>query len=189
MKNEELGMRNEPGNTDNIQSSFSIPEYPGVRPEDFGTLVHAVLEARLKEQTCIVPQKIRSRIVNEKTLQALLGSAQVMADGFLTSGLGKRLTAAIRRESEFPIITSITIEGKPIAVTGQIDLLFEEENEVVVVDFKTDKTENPEDYYGQLAVYNQAAADIFGKPVSVWLYYLRSGRAVNVSGELNSVLP
>jgi ATP-dependent helicase/nuclease subunit A len=56
---------------------------------------------------------------------------------------------------------------------------------VVVVDFKTDKLENPEDHYGQLAAYYRAAGDIFGKPVSLWLYYLRSGSAVNVTEEVN----
>jgi ATP-dependent helicase/nuclease subunit A len=68
---------------------------------------------------------------------------------------------------------------------GQIDLLFMAENEVVVVDFKTDRIENPADHYGQLAAYYRAAGDIFGKPASVWLFYLRSGSAVNVTHEID----
>ena len=70
---------------------------------------------------------------------------------------------------------------------GQIDLLFEEAGEVVVVDFKTDRIEKPEDHYGQLAAYYQAALDIFGKPASVWLFYLRSGRALDVTAAVKSL--
>jgi ATP-dependent helicase/nuclease subunit A len=68
-----------------------------------------------------------------------------------------------------------------------MDLLFEDDDEVTVVDFKTDKAENPEDHYGQLAAYCQAAGDIFNKPASVWLFYLRSGRAVNITEEVKAL--
>jgi ATP-dependent helicase/nuclease subunit A len=78
-------------------------------------------------------------------------------------------------------------EGKQLAIMGQIDLLFMAENEVVVVDFKTDRIENPADHYGQLAAYSRAAGDIFSKPASVWLFYLRSGNAVNLTQEIESL--
>ena len=152
-----------------------------ISPADFGTLVHATLEARLNNRPCLIPPKIRSHIDDEKIMRKLMGEAETLADKFIVSDLGKRWAAGKRRESEFPIITSVTIEEKPIALMGQIDLLFEEDDEVVVVDFKTDRTENPEDHYGQLAAYFRAAGDIFGKPVSVWLFYLRSGRAVDAT--------
>jgi ATP-dependent exoDNAse (exonuclease V) beta subunit len=107
-----------------------------------------------------------------------------MADGFISSELGRRWAASDYRESEFPVITSVIINGKPAAIMGQIDLLFGEDEEIVAADFKTDKIENPEDHYGQLAAYYRAVGDIFGKPVSVWLCYLRSGRLVNVTEEV-----
>ncbi|MDR0314148.1 MAG: UvrD-helicase domain-containing protein [Treponema sp.] len=159
----------------------------GLSPADFGSMVHAVLEARLKEEPLIIPHKIKSLVDNEKTLESVLSAAQAMADSFINSDLGKRWAVSINRESEYPVITSVIVEGKPIAITGQMDLLFEEENEVTVVDFKTDRTENPEDHYGQLAAYRQAAGDIFGKPASAWLFYLRSGRAVNVTDEVKAL--
>jgi ATP-dependent helicase/nuclease subunit A len=143
-----------------------------------------VLEARLRQQPVFVPPKIRSRIDDEKALGGLMSCAEEMADSFLASTLGKRWAVSTHHETEFSVVTSITmntIEEKAMAVTGQMDLLFEEGGEVVVVDFKTDRVENPADHYGQLAIYRQAAADIFGKPVSVWLFYLRSGRAVDVT--------
>ena len=162
-------------------------EKQDLSPADFGSLVHAVLEARLKGQSCTVPSKIRSRIDDEKALSKLIAHAELMADPFLTSELGQRWAASRRHESEFPVITSAIIEEKPVAILGKIDLLFEEEDEVVVADFKTDRVENPEDHYGQLAAYYRAAGDIFGKPVSAWLFYLRSGRAVNVTDAVKAL--
>jgi ATP-dependent helicase/nuclease subunit A len=154
-------------------------EQTGISPAGFGSLVHAVLEGRLRGQGGI-PPKIKSRM-DDKKVQSLVEAAESMADNFLSSELGRRFTAADRKESEFQVFTSATPEGKPIAIIGQIDLLFVAKDEVVVVDFKTDKIENPPDHYGQLAAYYRAAGDIFGKPVSVWLFYLRSGNAVNVT--------
>ena len=187
---------------DGILSSVQDLGLANLSPTDFGTLVHAVLEARLKAQSCIIPQKIRSIVDNEKKLDKLLAMAEDMAASFIDSELGKRWFDSENHESEFHFITSVTVNGKPIAITGRIDLVFEESNEVVVIDFKTDRIENPQDHYGQLAVYFQAAKDIFKKPVSAWLFYLRSGlqstgqqsgdqqyagRAINVTKEVQDI--
>ena len=165
----------------------SILEKADLGPADFGTIVHAVLEARFTGYPCKLPPKIKSRMDDVKFSKEIMAYAETLADGFLSSELGKRCSASPGRESEFSIITSAGVNGKPIVIMGQIDLLFEEEGEVVAVDFKTDKIERPEDHYGQLAVYYQAASDIFGKPASVWLFYLRSGRALDVTAEVKSL--
>jgi len=163
-------------------------EKAGLSPADFGSLVHATLESRLKGIPCEMPPEVRSSYSDEKARQSLSALAGSMADSFLASVLGKRWASAQSgrnfSQSEFSVITAADVEGKAVAITGQMDLLFEEDNEVVVLDFKTDRVESPEDHYGQLAAYYRAAGDIFGKPVSLWLYYLRSGSAVNVTEEV-----
>jgi len=188
-----------PGKTPPYSHLDKLFEQTGISPADFGSLVHAVLEGRLRGQSGI-PPKIKSRM-DEKKVQSLVEAAESMTDNFLSSDLGRRFAAAGRKESEFRVLTSAAPEGKPIAILGQIDLLFMEppaetrqgrgsppaENEVVVVDFKTDRIENPSGHYGQLAAYYRAAGDIFGKPVSVWLFYLRSGSAVNVTEEVEKI--
>jgi ATP-dependent helicase/nuclease subunit A len=164
-------------------------EKSGVAPEDFGSLVHATLESRLKGQPCQMPPRIRSHL-DEKAGLSLLAFAQSMADSFLASALGKRWAAAHGRNSshsEFSVITAAVVEGRAVAISGIIDLLFEEDEEVVVVDFKTDRVERPWEHYGQLAAYYRASCDIFGKPASLWLYYLRSGSAVNVTEEVKGI--
>ncbi|MCL2831754.1 MAG: UvrD-helicase domain-containing protein [Treponema sp.] len=162
-----------------------------INPADFGSFVHEVLEARLKGQEPKVSQKIQSAAGSEKALLLLQAQAMGMADLFFDSVLGKRFMLSINHETEFPVITSVVINGKPVAITGRMDLFFEEENEIVIVDFKTDKIKNPEDHYGQMAAYYRAAVDIFNKPVSVWLFYLRrdetAGNAVNVTDKIRDL--
>jgi len=155
----------------------SLLEKTGISSAEFGTVVHSVLEARFTGESCNIPIKIRARLDEGKSSGELMAAAEKMADVFFDSDLGKRWAASSRRESEFSIITSANVNGKPISIMGQIDLLFEEAGEVVVVDFKTDRIINPSEHYGQLAAYYRAASDIFGKPASVWLFYLCYGLA------------
>jgi len=149
-----------------------------------GTLVHTVLESRLNREPFFAPSALRSRIDSESLLRDLVAQAEAMAAAFFNSELGKRWDVAEFQYPEFAVLTSATVQGKNIAIIGKMDLLFCEGGEVVVVDFKTDKAENPADHSGQLSAYYRAASDIFAKPVSTWLFYLRSGKAINVTDEV-----
>jgi ATP-dependent helicase/nuclease subunit A len=151
-------------------------EKAGLSAADFGTLVHAFLEDRLNGRIPVIPPRILAGI-REHGIEAVRKEALTMADRFLASDLGQKSAASARRESEFPFVTAVEAGGRTVAITGTIDLLFEEGDVIHVVDFKTDKIENPEAHYGQLAVYKRTAEDIFGKPVQARLYYLRTGRA------------
>jgi len=152
-----------------------------------GTLVHTVLEARLNKQPFFAPSTIRSRIDSEALLRDLVTHAEGMAEAFFSSELGRRWEVSEFQYPEFAVLTSANAREKVIAIIGKMDLLFCEGGEVVVVDFKTDKAENPADHFGQLAAYYRAASDIFAKPVSTWLFYLRSGKAVNVTDEVKTL--
>jgi ATP-dependent helicase/nuclease subunit A len=124
---------------------------------------------------------------NEEALTGIMETARILADRFLNSELGILSKEDPLRESEFPVLTAVTAGDKAITITGQIDLLFESGNTLYVVDFKTDQAEEPERHLGQLAVYHRAVSDIFGKPVRSWLFYLRSGNAVELSGRIPEV--
>ena len=54
-----------------------------------------------------------------------------------------------------------------------------------MVDFKTDSRECPGEHIPQMACYYRAASDLFAAPAhkhcTIWLYYLRSGHAVEVT--------
>jgi ATP-dependent exoDNAse (exonuclease V) beta subunit len=65
-----------------------------------------------------------------------------------------------------------------------VDLVFEAEGRVFVVDFKTDRVEAPEAHRAQLAAYADAARDLWGKPCAAWLSYLRTGHAVELHADV-----
>ncbi|AEF81153.1 UvrD-helicase domain-containing protein [Leadbettera azotonutricia] len=186
-KTHEPAENNAPPATDAGNYSISLLEKAGLNAADFGTIVHAVLEGTLNKHQPFIPSRIVSRLEDEKDLAVILEEAGRMADKFLASGLGIKCLASGFCEPEYPIITAVTIGDRSIPITGQIDLLYEDSASMVIVDFKTDKVENPEDHYEQLAVYQRAVSDIFGKPVKSWLYYLRSGNAVDVSDQAEMI--
>jgi ATP-dependent helicase/nuclease subunit A len=158
----------------------------GLLPAEFGTIVHAYLEAPAVPGKWRIPPRFLARL-GEKEIQAVDAAARNMAEQFLASDLGRQSKADPRREQEFPILTMVEAGGKKIPVQGVIDLLFEHQGTMQVVDFKTDKTEDPDRHLGQLAVYCRAVSDLFGKPARAWIFYLRSGTAREITAGLEKV--
>jgi ATP-dependent helicase/nuclease subunit A len=155
----------------------------GLDVRGFGTIVHSCIEAKLSGRRERIPLKLLA-LIDEQRLPQVQTEARIMAEGFLGSPLGTLALGAAYREAEFPFLTAL---DSSITITGQIDLLFETPEAVHVADFKTDRIEEPEKHLGQLAAYARAAGDLFGKPVRAWLFYLRSGRAVELTGSLETV--
>jgi CRISPR/Cas system-associated exonuclease Cas4 (RecB family) len=103
--------------------------------------------------------------------------AQRLAYVFLESDLGKRAAAAGRSEREWEFI--VDIHGT--LVRGTIDLWFEENDEIVIVDYKTDTRERSEAYAPQLALYGLALERACGNhPSKAWLHFLRSNHPIEV---------
>ncbi|MDR2631393.1 MAG: UvrD-helicase domain-containing protein [Spirochaetaceae bacterium] len=153
----------------------------GLDPADFGALVHELVEARFTGRK---PSLRLLAALDEKNALRIQTAAREMEERFFASGLGQRSLQAAYRETEFPIITFLTVGGKTVTITGQIDLLFEWEGVIQVVDFKTDRFEDPDHHRGQLTVYARAAGDIFGKPVRSWLFFLRTGHEAELTGRI-----
>ncbi|WP_162505122.1 hypothetical protein, partial [Treponema endosymbiont of Eucomonympha sp.] len=55
------------------------------------------------------------------------------------------------------------------------------------VDFKTDARENPAEHAAQLACYARAASALQGKPCRAYLYYLRTGHAVDMTDAVSGI--
>ena len=103
--------------------------------------------------------------------------AQRLANVFIASDLGARATAATRSAREWDFI--VDVEGT--LVRGMVDLWFEENGEVVVVDYKTDKAIHAEAYKPQLALYSVAIERALGKrPQQAFLHFLRPNTLVEV---------
>jgi len=101
-----------------------------------------------------------------------------LAEVFFRSGLGHRSAAAPRAAREWDFISEI--EG--IIVRGSVDLWFEENGEIEIVDYKTDSAIRTEEYAPQLALYALALEKAFGKrPTRAWLHFLRHDTVAEVS--------
>jgi ATP-dependent helicase/nuclease subunit A len=98
---------------------------------------------------------------------------------FAESELGRRAARATRRETEFDFLLDL----EDVILRGQIDLWFEEAGELVVMDYKTDRTESSAaEYTLQLRLYALALQLYAGRiPDRAALCYLRSGNVVEAS--------
>lgn len=109
--------------------------------------------------------------------------------GFFTNELGKRVLASPHIEREFPFYDEV--EGSKIdsnmsgiiGIQGRVDLCFEENGELVVVDYKTDYDINAEKdaYARQVAIYAEILPRLLGKRVSrTFLYSFSDGKAIEL---------
>lgn len=105
---------------------------------------------------------------------------------FLHSDLLSRMTSAkaLYREQKFTVLfpanavvqsLGTDFSNEEITVQGVIDCAFLENDEIVIVDYKTDRVKTEEElanrYKKQLSVYKRAAEELFGKPVKETLLY------------------
>ena len=177
----------------------------------FGTIAHACVEAALCGREASIPPKLAG-FLSPEDADAFLEAGKKLALRFIQSPLGIKAGNAEKRYSEFPFRSLIYSlegaaeprpgsppEGNEIFITGTIDLIFTDKDDIYVVDFKTDSHELPGQHIAQMASYYRAALDLFSSPAAggapqlsapmegtgkecrVWLYYLRTGHAVDVT--------
>jgi len=151
----------------------------------FGTIAHICVEALLNKEEPLIPGNI-SCLLSPAEFSAFLEAGKEIALRFVGSPLGKIAENASIRENEFPFRSIIkNNHGKEIFINGTIDLFFEEKDAFHIVDFKTDSKENPWEHTAQMSCYYNAVASLFAVPSKkecrVWLYYLRTGRAVEMT--------
>jgi ATP-dependent exoDNAse (exonuclease V) beta subunit len=106
-----------------------------------------------------------------------------LAGVFQQSALGKRAARAGRVEREFDFLMAVD----DLVIRGQIDLWFEENGELVVVDYKTDDVSAAEaplrarDYALQLRLYAMAIERTAGRiPDRGWIHFLRPNLAIEI---------
>ena len=140
---------------------------------DFGTHVHAAIEEGFTGHPARIPQEVREAAVG-------------MAERFFASDIGKAAKAASWRQTEFGFAIKTDVDGLgSCVVNGKMDLVFEKGGALFVVDYKTDKEENPAVYMDQIETYKKAARGLFAgqfpdDKVEGALFYLRSGNVVRV---------
>ncbi|MBQ6383512.1 MAG: UvrD-helicase domain-containing protein [Clostridia bacterium] len=192
-----------PDRVERAMRRYEMAQYPDFMTEQgirtgaaHGTAVHRFLsltdlgrlKACLEQQAA--PEKWqqeireqRDRMLSEGILSReearQIGPEEVA--GLYSSPLGRRLLASpeVHREWNFNLL----MEERRMIVQGVMDCVFLENGEWILVDYKTDSVERPEElterYGAQLAWYRTALARLTGKPVrECWLYSLHLDQAV-----------
>ena len=173
-----------------------IQETQGLSSGEYGTLVHGVLQ-HLDLNGDLSPAGIRGQLLHLAAREVLLSDqielvpvAKVAA--FFASPLGLRLRQAkkVRRELAFSrmipakrFYPEIADEQEKIFIQGVLDLLFDEDEGMVLVDYKTDKRTEPDlirgKYKLQLELYREAAMAILKRPIKeCYIYLLHDGSIV-----------
>ncbi len=127
------------------------------------------------EQDERLSRQLFSRL-SEPERALLHAEAETAVEAFLGSPVGLQAIADPARETELEFVFRPDSPYEHIVLNGSIDLSFRYRGKRVVVDYKTDLVEKPENYAVQLELYRRAAAELFGEEPDVFLYYLRSGR-------------
>ena len=155
---------------------------------DFGTLVHAFLEAQANGTPCdkYKPQAklLKNLPDNQDILNQMLDSCRTLCEWFTQSDLGKALEQCkaagrfYRAEWAFRMYLDGSI------FTGSIDLIFENpDGTYTIVDYKSDKEIDAEKYRGQQECYRKAASRMLRMTedkIECWLYFLKHKQAVKL---------
>lgn len=171
---------------------------------EFGTLMHTVMQhldlhgdltdkGILKQIEHMADDEIISSVDIRKIYRKNIRD-------FLYSPLGCRLRSAehIDRELSFSRMMSIAEinrlspaesaypdTGQSIFIQGTIDLLFQENGRLILIDYKTDRCSGEEArqrYAVQIELYAAAAYSIFNMPVAEkYIYMFHSGAVVNMA--------
>jgi ATP-dependent DNA helicase UvrD/PcrA len=142
---------------------------PPSRAARFGTLFHAWVEGRFKQQPLLDPDDLPGRadldIVDESDLDAVIGA-------FEQGPFADRVPFAV--EAPFALVLAGQV------VRGRIDAVYEEpDGSFLVVDWKTNRQADADPL--QLAIYRLAWAELRGLPlerVGAAFHYVRTGTTV-----------
>lgn len=194
------------------EPDFPVPEFMK-SPSDtadtskgasYGTLMHRVLE-RLTDLSALGKDEI------EKAVDALAASGVLTEEeraavnissieAFFNSSIGQRVRNAkmVYREQPFSMLVDASLFGYEkkggaedrVFLQGVMDLFFEEDDgEIVLVDYKTDRNTTPkkicERYAVQLALYSEAIERSTGKHVKeCYIFRLSDGDVVKVATDM-----
>lgn len=147
-----------------------------------GTAYHRVMELLdfQKDYSLDALEKDIQKMVSEKMLSKEEAEAVNRQDVllFLTSSVGKRVKEASRAgkmRTEQPFVLGEQVEGEMVLIQGIIDVFFEEDGELVVLDYKTDRVQKASElvdrYRVQLEYYAKALENVTQKKVKEKIIY------------------
>jgi hypothetical protein len=166
-------------------SSATGESSPAAEERALGTLTHRLIELGIRRYRDGVyrepdPEWVTGLLkgADQEEVEAALAQARGMAERFFDSELWRTLGQAQRIETELSVLARYDhpVHGE-LLLQGQFDLYAEIGKRCEVVDFKTDRELNPEEYRYQLSLYREAAEALSGLPSRTTIFGLRDGRA------------
>ncbi len=166
----------------------------------FGTLCHLILQRRIAG-TLSVASEIGFRQLRDAGLGGIVGKlsseqtsmliadAWSLSENFMRSSVAELIGKGSEVLTEVPFVLRRIEREAEQFIHGQIDLLVRLPEEMVVVDFKTDRAIRPGEYDLQLDFYRAAAPDLVSDissrdlPVRSLLFYLRGGQSREAAGD------
>ena len=188
-----------------LRRPFFDRDAHGLTPSEIGTAHHMFLQFT-DFSVCVnggIEGEI-TRLVDNHTLTRQQGEALKvpLLRRFFASPLMREMMRAkeLRREFKFSVLVpacdyypeAAEHPEEKVLLQGVVDCLFETEDGITVVDFKTDRVsrsgaaERAEKYRGQLEAYARAVRLVFEKPViRCVLFFLQIGQSVELRPEKN----
>ena len=154
-----------------------------------GSAAHRVLQcidlARTTTEAEVAEEINRLCAAGYLTEEEAVAIPPSMIASFFSSKLGTRIRFATHcaRERRFSVLLPAPeLPSERVLLQGVIDLYFEDENGLVLVDFKTDHSmARVPQYTSQLESYARALVELTGKPVRErYLYFLELGKCLPV---------
>ena len=159
-----------------------------------GTVMHAVMERADFSRAVSEGEPYLKELVRQLKEKGIFSEEEADAADigsltrFFSGDLARRASEApaLMREKEF--IMSRDVDGAPAIVQGVIDCFFEEEDGIVLIDYKNSRAETDGEkqvmlqrYAPQIRLYREALRHATGKKVKEsWLYLFRSGTLLAV---------
>lgn len=142
-----------------------MEDFPSIYA-DFGTLSHSFVEEGIlmkKEPVLedIVKDDSPLLKVSDDEKEIFLNGARIFRDDFLNSKFYKNFVAKNYSRCEVGFFSQVDFKGKKTVAEGLIDLLIKDEDDnYIVVDFKTDTIKNPSIHQTQLSTYKRVVEQL-----------------------------
>ncbi len=169
-----------------VQPRF-LSEKHGYTPAETGSIMHTVMEhidTKRFHQPEYLEDYLQELVKSELLLPQEAETVNPLWILTLAKGdLGQRMASAdiLHREKPFNLLHSY--EGSEVMVQGVIDCWFEEQGNIVLIDYKTGKDgwKIDDRYRQQLQLYKKALETILEKPVKeTYLYLFSESKVISV---------
>ncbi|MDO4662584.1 MAG: helicase-exonuclease AddAB subunit AddA [Tissierellia bacterium] len=162
------------------EMSFDIPDFyskKNINAADRGSIIHTVFQnLSIKNHTIdSIKEEINNMVKDYKLLEEELEIIDY--DKILNFFENKLTKYLIENSSSFRKEESFLMKESDTYINGQIDIFCEIDNEIILIDIKTDSTKNNKNSYkNQLNLYAKALENALDKKVSkMFLYWYEFG--------------